>query len=357
MIIPEREKRGKTFRIPRIFFHAIMLLIVIFIFLLGILMYDYWSIVKQVYENKHLSIENRQLKEQIQLFQMKMNTLTDDINRIQIFENKLRVITGANLTDLDSVIKYDNKDHPSIPYNNGAKEKFKRSSNSKKKNNSLTTKGLKEIRKDPSFIKIKNLYEKKIATNFGLQTGYIYTKKWSKLTKQSFALASKFAMFDYNFNNINKTIQNLEVRIHDLDLFLLDKKSFLKSLPTLIPTRGWLTSFYGPRKSPYSGRVKMHEGIDIGARLGSPIIAPADGIVTYTGNKPGFGIYIQLDHGYGIETIYAHANKSNVTKGKKVQRGDLIALVGNTGYSTGPHVHYEIRVNGTPVDPIFFILD
>lgn len=101
----------------------------------------------------------------------------------------------------------------------------------------------------------------------------------------------------------------------------------------------------------------MHEGLDIGGKHGAPIVSPADGIVTFVGKKPGFGVLVQLDHGYGLETIYAHADVATVRKGEMISRGDMIARVGNTGYSTGPHLHYEIRVNGTPVDPLYYILD
>ena len=145
--------------------------------------------------------------------------------------------------------------------------------------------------------------------------------------------------------------------IHGLDQFLLDKDSFLKSTPTLLPTKGWITSYYGPRISPTSNRLKMHEGIDIGAKSGTPIIAPADGVVAYSGRRLGFGNFVQIDHGYGVETIYAHAKSLSVQKGETIARGDVLASIGSTGYSTGPHVHYEVRVNGTPVDPLFFILD
>jgi murein DD-endopeptidase MepM/ murein hydrolase activator NlpD len=101
----------------------------------------------------------------------------------------------------------------------------------------------------------------------------------------------------------------------------------------------------------------MHEGLDIGATPGTPIYAPADGIVVYSGTKPGFGNTLSIDHGYGIETIYAHAKALKVVKGVHLHRGDLIAEVGNTGYSTGPHLHYEIRINGIAVDPLYYILD
>ncbi|MDC1175679.1 hypothetical protein OAT67_09785 [Bacteriovoracaceae bacterium] len=105
MIVPERDKGVRSFRIPRLIFHAMLFLMVVVSLIISILIYDYWKILKQVYENKHLTIENRQLKEQIQLFQMKINGLTDDLERIQTFEKKLRIITGIEKADLTKNLK------------------------------------------------------------------------------------------------------------------------------------------------------------------------------------------------------------------------------------------------------------
>ena len=367
LIIPERVKGVKSFRIPRVFFHGFVFLLVVSMFIVGVLGYDYVKILRQMSEKKHLSIENRQLKEQIQLFQMKLNTLSDDIERIHRFEKKLRIITGVE--SLNKTISTSDEDRLLTPYspsyqpnntkaNSNNKNRKPNSKDTLKESNDLNKNYRStEIKNLPEYKKLKSLYEKKIAANLGLQTGYVYTQKWSQLLKQSFSMADHFAGFDFRFNIIREHAKKLEISIHQLDQFLLDKDSFMKSTPTLLPTRGWITSYYGHRKSPYSGRVKMHEGIDIGAKSGSPITAPADGIVVFTGRKPGFGIKVQLDHGYGVETIFAHAKASTVHKGQNVRRGDIIAQVGNTGYSTGPHLHYEIRINGIPVDPLDYILD
>jgi len=362
MVVPEREKGVKSFRIPRVVFHALIFFVVIFMVLLGILTYDYWKILRQVYENKHLTIENRQLKEQIQLFQMKLNSLTEDLERIHTFEKKLRIITGIEEADLTQSIKSQNRktEYPLNETNEVDGEFTPAVSPEKKKDQTNLFDDLDEIKnyaQAPEFNNLKDLYEKKIATIFGLQTSYSYTKEWNELTKQSFSMAENFAEFDYKFGTVKGFVNNLEVNIHKLDQFLLDKDSFLRSTPTLLPTKGWVTSYYGPRISPTSKRLRMHEGIDIGARSGTPILAAADGRVTFAGKKPGFGNFIQIDHGYGVETFYAHAKGLHTKKGRVVTRGDLIASIGNTGASTGPHLHYEIRVNGTPVDPLYFILD
>lgn len=365
MVVPEREKGLRSFRIPRVVFNAALFFMVIFVILLGILTYDYWKILRQVYENKHLTIENRQLKEQVQLFQMKLNSLTNDLERIHTFEKKLRIITGIEEADLTKSIKNYKPQSEDIPFNetdekdreiDGKENLQKRSTDSNTQIFDNLNK-LKTFSSSESYLELKELYEKKIATVFGLQTSYSYTKEWNDLTKQSFSLASNFAEFDYKFSTVKGFIKNLEVNIHKLDQYLLDKDSFLRSTPTLLPTKGWITSYYGPRISPTSKRLRMHEGIDIGARSGTPILAAADGRITFAGKKPGFGNFVQIDHGYGIETFYAHAKGLFAKKGQVVNRGELIASIGNTGASTGPHLHYEIRVNGTPVDPLYFVLD
>lgn len=361
MVVPEREKGVKSFRIPRVVFHALLFFAVVFMVLLGILTYDYWKILRQVYENKHLTIENRQLKEQVQLFQMKLNSLTEDLERIHTFEKKLRIITGMEEVDLTQSIKGPTSQEEYPLNESGEKDQdFSDQEENPQKEQTQVFENLEELKKfstSTDYKKLKDLYEKKIATIFGLQTSYSYTKEWSDLTKQSFSLASDFAEFDYKFTTVKSFVKNLEVNIHKLDQFLLDKDSFLRSTPTLLPTKGWITSYYGPRISPTSKRLRMHEGIDIGARSGTPIVAAADGRITFAGKKPGFGNFVQIDHGYGVESFYAHAKGLFTKKGELVKRGDLIASIGNTGASTGPHLHYEIRVNGTPVDPMYFILD
>lgn len=137
--------------------------------------------------------------------------------------------------------------------------------------------------------------------------------------------------------------------------FLIDQRSLLSAKPRGWPTRGWMTSGFGMRNSPFSGAVKMHEGLDIAARIGTPIYASADGIVSQSGYEEGYGKLVAVDHGYGYKTFYAHTSKIYVKVGQRVKRGDLIAAVGNTGSSTGAHLHYEVRLNGVPLNPKKFL--
>ena len=135
------------------------------------------------------------------------------------------------------------------------------------------------------------------------------------------------------------------------------KRSVLASTPTIWPVKGWLTAGFGYRRSPFTGLRQMHDGVDISNTVGTPVIAPADGIISYTGPLGGFGNVISIDHGHRIGTFYGHLLQQKVSQGQRVRRGDIIALVGTTGRATGPHLHYEIQVNGTPVDPSRYVID
>ena len=161
-------------------------------------------------------------------------------------------------------------------------------------------------------------------------------------------------MFDY----YSQDYDTYEFGVHkELVEYLEDQKSLLASTPSIWPVRGWLTSTFGYRTSPFTGRREMHKGLDIATRSGTPIIAPADGLVVFSGREGGFGNMIVIDHGYGITTRYGHCSALDAKLGQKIKRGDVIARVGNTGRSTGPHVHYEVAVNGVPVNPSRYILN
>jgi murein DD-endopeptidase MepM/ murein hydrolase activator NlpD len=129
------------------------------------------------------------------------------------------------------------------------------------------------------------------------------------------------------------------------------------STPSIWPVRGWVTSAFGPRVSPFTEKPAWHDGLDIGASPNAPVQAPALGRVVTVAFDSKMGNMVKLDHGYGIETIYGHLAKPLVKEGQRVKRGDVVALVGSTGLSTGPHLHYMVKKNGQSLDPTKFILD
>ncbi len=134
-----------------------------------------------------------------------------------------------------------------------------------------------------------------------------------------------------------------------------DKRSLYASTPSAWPVRGWITSPFGNRTSPFSGILKFHEGLDIAAQTGTPVMAPADGVVVKAGFSTGYGNMVEISHGYGIKTIFGHNSRLNVKAGQRIKRGDVISYVGDSGSSTGPHLHYEVRLNGLPVNPIKYM--
>jgi murein DD-endopeptidase MepM/ murein hydrolase activator NlpD len=128
-------------------------------------------------------------------------------------------------------------------------------------------------------------------------------------------------------------------------------------IPSIMPTAGWLSSNFSlSRFHPILHYARPHEGIDVSAPMGAPIVAPAGGTVQLVTWETGYGNVLEIDHGDGIVTKYAHCSRIVVKAGQKVKRGQIIANVGSTGLSTGPHVHYEIHVNGKVVDPLTYVL-
>ena len=332
MVIPDGTKNTHTFKIPKVIWNSGVIVTAFITIMIGILSYDYFQILQQVYRNKYLSTENSQLKEQMQILQLKMNSLLTDIERIQEFEKKLRIMSGVkNVKSLD---KEEEKEDVEIK----------------------VLMDDKNIRISPDYIVLNQLYFQKLTQNNQPSNFNFFTpsQSFDSTTAQD---AEHLAMLDYKINNASTLVNSLERKVGDIENELSRKKYFFRYTPSIYPTDGWVTSYYGPRKSHYAKRIKMHEGIDIGAPSGHPINATADGIISYAGKKPGFGNFIKIKHGYGLETIYAHAKKLFVKSGQKIKRGQRIASVGSTGYSTGPHVHYEVRVNAVPVDPLYFILN
>ena len=148
----------------------------------------------------------------------------------------------------------------------------------------------------------------------------------------------------------------------DTDLSVLEQKlvaqsQLLSSTPSIAPVRGILTDGFGGRSDPFTGEPGNHNAIDISSAIGQAVRAPADGIVVKAEWANGYGNVIYLSHGYGFSTRYGHLSAYAAKPGQHVKRGDVIAYVGSTGRSTGPHLHYEVRLNNVPVNPLAYILN
>ena len=158
-------------------------------------------------------------------------------------------------------------------------------------------------------------------------------------------------------NQLDLAAANQNNGFESLFKYIKEQQNILASTPAIRPATGWTTSRFGYRISPFTGRREFHKGFDIANRKGTPIIATANGTVTFASKKGAYGNTVVIDHGHGMVTRYAHTQKILVKRNDKVKRGDTIALVGSTGRSTGPHVHYEVHLNGIPVNPEKYILN
>ena len=158
-------------------------------------------------------------------------------------------------------------------------------------------------------------------------------------------------------NEIDQASHTQESSFTSLFSQLEGKRNLLAATPSIRPVKGWYSSRFGYRESPFTGRREFHRGLDIANRAGTPILAPADGVVTYAGRKGLMGNMVTIDHGFGMLTRYGHLKKILKKKGSRVKRGETIALMGNTGRSTGPHLHYEVRLNGVAVNPMNYFLN
>jgi murein DD-endopeptidase MepM/ murein hydrolase activator NlpD len=161
----------------------------------------------------------------------------------------------------------------------------------------------------------------------------------------------------HQLDDLDKKVKAQEQEARALKSYFEDQQALLASAPSIWPVRGWVTSDFSVRLDPYTGERVMHEGLDVAAAIGAPVRAPADGTVVFNGVEGGYGHVLVLDHGYGLKTRYGHLSRIDVKVGEKVKRGQFVAAVGNTGRSTGPHLHYEVRVNGVADNPRKFILE
>lgn len=159
------------------------------------------------------------------------------------------------------------------------------------------------------------------------------------------------------FGVLKDLLQGLESRLQSVRSDVDKRNSLAAATPSIWPTHGWLSSSMGNRADPLTGEKDFHPGLDISADKGDPVYATADGKVAGAAMAGNYGNLVVIDHGYGIETRYGHLSAFKVRDGQMVKRGDLLGLVGSTGRTTGPHLHYEVRANGRILNPLQLLLN
>lgn len=312
MVIPEKTAKVRRIVVPAWLVRGFVIGSFFLVALIAIMVLDYYYVIDQIDENKQLKVESRRLRQQVQIYRNKMEGIEKTMDRVQTFSTRLKVIT--NIEERDSLVqKLNQSTLPDAMANLGVKPE------------SVTN-----------------------ASSFS---------QLAESSVEEILLKSDERGLEDQLAKLQNNTLLLEQNLQDLYELLIDQKVFLSALPTRRPAVGYPTSGFGVRRSPYGDRDKMHEGLDIANMSGTPIKATANGAVKHAGLKPGYGKLVVIDHGYGMETWYGHASKVLVKLGQKVKRGESIGLIGNSGRSTGPHVHYEVRVNGIPVDPLPYILE
>lgn len=297
--------------------------VVIIIFAAGLV--DYFGLLLQAMENKRLKAENAQLFKQFQVVESKVSALENSLERVKTFTTKLKLITNVDAEDRITKLTMGSK-----PAAGQQIEEYEPMVQ-REGGDSLES-------QDQMFANTKPLND---------QVGELAAEDSDK----------DYASLVVRIEKAVKETQLKEQSVIDLWESLSERQSLLNSTPNIKPAKGWITSRFGYRVSPFSGKTALHAGLDIAAAPGSPVYAPADGVIVFASYDESYGKLITVDYGYGVTTRFGHLSQIYVQAGQRVSKWDVVGAVGNTGRSTGPHLHYEVRINGTAVDPVNYVLD
>lgn len=305
VLIPENARQSKQFKISKWIVRAFLSGSVITSLMLGYLVYDYIQLRALRNSYQAIATENQGLRGEANLLLSNLQEVKRSLKRVQDYSEKLGELTQikvkrfSNHTGIGPLSPAD--------YNQAKKEMSV----------------VEDQQHIPAGIDLDKLMFRTVFENMK-QVG----------------------------NNANQNA----LRLQKLLSTLSQQKSLLASVPSISPLDGWVTSSFGSRESPFTKERDVHLGLDIAAPVGSPFYAPADGVVIFSGQKDGYGNFIMIAHGYGVISRFGHNAENLVEPGQKVMRGEQIGTVGMTGRTTGPHLHYEVMLNGTNVDPSRFIL-
>ena len=295
IVVPDHHAEVKRYRLQRRWlFHALGLVGIV-VALLSATAYHYASVVGLARENPGLREENLKLTRELAVIREQLKHVATTLDRVERFDQKLRAITL--LSDPQRNLAMGPTEPQPLP-GGDAPNQF--------------------VRSRPE------------------DTPQAISQKLDKLSAEA---------------------TRQEQSLQELQAYFQEQKSLLASVPSIWPTRGWVTSDFGSRLDPYTSERVLHAGLDIAGPHGKSIVSPADGTVVFAGLEGGYGNVLVIDHGYGIKTRYGHLASLQVKAGDKLKRGDAVASLGNTGRSTGPHLHYEVRVNGIAQNPRKFLLD
>ncbi len=297
MLIPHSEKPSTCFKVPIYLFQALAVILILAVVLSINFVGNYFTMAEKASEVDELREVNRKQSEKIDQFAKETKDLKDKMSTLAETEQKVRA-----MLDLEDFKDEDNLlgDEDFLHYLSAE----------------INTEGSNNL--------------------FG---------------RSPFSASSTAERTENTIRMLSSELPDKQINLEDLKDAVIEKEEKRKHTPSAWPVRGRISSPYGDRRNPFTGRHEFHEGVDIAADHGTPIQAPAKGTVVYKGFRGGYGNLIIIDHGYDFTTYYAHLSRFNVERGEPVEKGDVIGYVGTSGNSTGPHLHYEVHVNHSPVDP------
>jgi Membrane proteins related to metalloendopeptidases len=287
MIIPGRKSGVKKISVSKVVIRNILIASIVAVLVTLYVVYDYASIKRDRAELARLRAQTQEQSQQFRDLAIKIDGFADRMEELRQFDKKIRILS-ADQTGRDK----------KLPLGIGGS------------NNETRMKDL------------LNQDQQKLITGM----------------RKSIA-------------KLNEDANDREKSFNELLNFLHEQKSILAATPSIWPVKGWVTSEFGVRESPFSSGVEFHKGLDISTRFGNEIVAPADGLVVMSSYYPQDGNFVKIDHGRGLATGFAHLSRMVVKQGMRVKRGDIIGYVGDTGRSTGSHLHYSVFVNNVPVNP------
>lgn len=320
-LVANDESQTKKLTLPMSYFKISAFIIAVFVLSLFAGLIDYFGLLAQSLENKKLKIENLNLQKQFQVVEGKLDTLQSGLDRVGMMTSKLKLITDTQMKDRPEKLNF-----PAQAQAPALDSKQERMTNE-------------QLLQQEPLVQSDNP---------------VNTFKGEIAAEKS---TSNYATLVIRIDEAVKDSALKEQSVIELWEMLSDRQSLLSATPYIKPARGPIGSRFGYRIDPINGKQKMHAGVDIVASPGTPVRAPADGVISFAGWDEQFGKLVSIDHGYGVLTRYAHNSQIYVQVGQKVTKFDVISATGNTGRSTGPHLHYEVRVNGIPVNPMNYILD
>jgi len=288
MIIPRRKSAVTKLSLSSTLIRGFLVTFVLAVLLISYAIYDYASIKRDKAELARLRIETVEQSQQLKELAVKIDEFADRIEGFNQFDKKLRILANYQITK-----------------------------------------------------------DKKMLLGIG-GSGNTQTKIKDLLDQDQVKLVSGMRK---NIHQLNEDADVMEKSFTELLKFLREQKSLLAATPSIWPVKGWVTSGFGSRRSPFSSGMEFHGGLDIATRMGKEVICPADGFVVEVTNQAAEGNIIKVDHGYGMMTSYSHLSKFAIKQGSRVKRGDVLGYVGSTGRSTGYHLHYSVYVNKIAVNP------